>query len=361
MVLAFALIAIGAMGFVSACYNPQPSCGDGKINQQYEECDRGGLNGFVCWANYGSSCTYCTEGCTIETITNYCGDGIKKEFEQCDDGNLVNGDGCSDECKIEEPPEPQCDHEIAVKYSYTGTFDTGIGISENDVWLEDPITLLEDETHSIKYRIDNKKEDDDNVHITVKLDNEILSEYDKLINEYHTKTIDLDTSGICGDHTISVEIESDGYECNSEDNYAERDVYIECDTPPEPSVCGNSILETGESCDDGNLVNGDGCSSTCETEQNGDDNGNVKLNHFVQFCDTNWVCSGWSECNDGVMTRNCVDKNNCDTEYNRPYEQTDCKVLSNVYTEKNNTGSFWVVIGVVVFVVLLVILITFFI
>ncbi len=30
--------------------------------------------------------------------------------------------------------------------------------------------------------------------------------------------------------------------------------------------CGNNILDAGEQCDDGNLVNGDGCSSTCHTE-----------------------------------------------------------------------------------------------
>ena len=36
--------------------------------------------------------------------------------------------------------------------------------------------------------------------------------------------------------------------------------------PPPPPVCGNGILEPGEQCDDGNLVNGDGCSSTCTIE-----------------------------------------------------------------------------------------------
>src|SRR3989344_6519852 len=33
------------------------------------------------------------------------------------------------------------------------------------------------------------------------------------------------------------------------------------------AICGNNTIETGEQCDDGNTTNGDGCSSSCQTEQ----------------------------------------------------------------------------------------------
>jgi|GEM_PF-1749417 len=35
------------------------------------------------------------------------------------------------------------------------------------------------------------------------------------------------------------------------------------------AVCGNSIIEPGETCDDGNTVSGDGCSATCQIEGGG--------------------------------------------------------------------------------------------
>ena len=31
-------------------------------------------------------------------------------------------------------------------------------------------------------------------------------------------------------------------------------------------TCGNGVVDTGETCDDGNTASGDGCSSTCQTE-----------------------------------------------------------------------------------------------
>ena len=33
-------------------------------------------------------------------------------------------------------------------------------------------------------------------------------------------------------------------------------------------MCGNGVVTTGEECDDGNFVSGDGCSSLCIKESN---------------------------------------------------------------------------------------------
>ncbi len=46
-------------------------------------------------------------------------------------------------------------------------------------------------------------------------------------------------------------------------NIMERDVYSLSTTGGTGQTCGNSIIEGNEECDDGNIVSGDGCSSSC--------------------------------------------------------------------------------------------------
>ena len=36
--------------------------------------------------------------------------------------------------------------------------------------------------------------------------------------------------------------------------------------PPTAPICGNSIVESPETCDDGNIISGDGCDATCNVE-----------------------------------------------------------------------------------------------
>lgn len=44
------------------------------------------------------------------------------------------------------------------------------------------------------------------------------------------------------------------------------DDQVLCAAIPGPPVCGNDVVEAGESCDDGNLDDGDGCSADCRIE-----------------------------------------------------------------------------------------------
>ncbi len=70
-----------------ACRVVEPFCGDGVLDAN-EACDDGNnVDGDGCSAN-----------CTVES---YCGDGVLDPGEQCDDGNVENGDGCSALCSNE--------------------------------------------------------------------------------------------------------------------------------------------------------------------------------------------------------------------------------------------------------------------
>ena len=82
-------------------------CGDG-IVAGAETCDdENGVDGDGCTANCTIEEGYACEGspsvCTEAAVeAPVCGDGIVTEDEACDDGNTVDGDGCTANCTIEE-------------------------------------------------------------------------------------------------------------------------------------------------------------------------------------------------------------------------------------------------------------------
>jgi cysteine-rich repeat protein len=64
---------------------------------------------------------------------------------------------------------------------------------------------------------------------------------------------------VCGNHVLEPpELCDDG-------NLVDGDG---CDSNCTPTGCGNGIVTAGEQCDDGNLVSGDCCSATCQLEPN---------------------------------------------------------------------------------------------
>src|SRR3569623_1683893 len=52
----------------------------------------------------GSICPSGTQCAAVQAvcITNDCGDGIVQSTEKCDDGNIMDGDGCSRDCQSTE-------------------------------------------------------------------------------------------------------------------------------------------------------------------------------------------------------------------------------------------------------------------
>lgn len=76
-----------------------PSCGNGIGDSEFEECDDGNTLGGdgcspTCRVEVGWECQP-TGACTL---TGACGNGDVSRIEACDDGNAVSGDGCSADC-----------------------------------------------------------------------------------------------------------------------------------------------------------------------------------------------------------------------------------------------------------------------
>jgi fibro-slime domain-containing protein len=93
-------------------------CGDG-TQEGVEACDDGNdVDGDGC----SGACTlepFCAGG----TCTTVCGDGIKFAPEACDDGNVESGDGCSSDCLVEtgftcvdQNSDPPAQLNLAVTY-----------------------------------------------------------------------------------------------------------------------------------------------------------------------------------------------------------------------------------------------------
>jgi len=99
-----------------------PECGDGVV-QAPEECDDGNLMGSdgcspECTIEgsdtEGSTTSDGTSGepneteSTSTTSASTCGDSVVEGSETCDDGNLIDGDGCSSDCTLEGGPGQSC-------------------------------------------------------------------------------------------------------------------------------------------------------------------------------------------------------------------------------------------------------------
>jgi cysteine-rich repeat protein len=109
---------------------------------------------------------------------------------------------------------------------------------------------------------------------------------------------------------------------------------LELSTDQGPSaVCGNGTVEVGEQCDDGNLVNGDCCASTCTLEPD------------ATVCAAGNFCTGPSTCAAGTCVQGsavvCNDNNSCTIDACNPASGCTFTLSSGLcaYTQGPWTGT----------------------
>jgi len=221
---------------VSAAYVPR--CGNGLIDSG-EQCDDGN----------SVNIDACTNICRI----SLCNDKIVQIWEQCDDGNLVDADACSNTCK-----SPACGDGVV----QTGEeCDDANQLSSNACTNACKVARCGDQV------IQQNEECDDG--------NQINSDF----------CTNACRSPRCGDA-----IAQTGEECD-DGNTVDTDM---CTSKCANARCGDNILQQNEECDDGNRVNADSCNNLCKLPACG-----------------NAVREGEEVCDDGNQSNNDSCTNTC--------------------------------------------------
>jgi len=254
-----------------------------------------------------------SSGC-IKQIPEGCGDGINNQgdIEQCDDGNVLPGDGCNGVCKQEKnwtcPKQGKCTRNIIC-----GDGDVGAGevcddgnTRDNDgcsgnCTVQDPrYKCVAGQPCVLMSQCGNKRiESGENCDDGNAKAGDGCSSNCQLEGGYVCPTpgTACKLAPRCGDGVMQASIgeacddgnQKDGDGCSAD--CKTKSTGCVC-TPGQlckcPTVkCGNGTLEGSEACDDGNTKPGDGCSGTCT----------VETGYACPF--TNAPCVG--DCGDGIV------------------------------------------------------------
>jgi cysteine-rich repeat protein len=210
-------------------YGDVAPCGNGVMDQG-ENCDDGNT----------ISGDGCSDVCVSEEMP-FCGDSMVEGTEQCDDGNAILGDGCDDLCQ-NEPPPPVCGNGTleAPEQCDDANIVNGDGCSDT-CQIEIPPAVCGNGTME-----GSEQCDDGNVVAGDGCSDVCMIEV---------------VAAVCGNSVL------EGTEQCDDGNVIAGDGCSDvCVTEAAPAVCGNNVLEGTEQCDDGNVVDGDGCSSICVVE-----------------------------------------------------------------------------------------------
>ncbi len=112
---------------------------------------------------------------------------------------------------------------------------------------------------------------------------------------------------VCGDSTVD-----SGEQCDDGNAQGGDGCSATCQTENPPgSECGNGAVEAGEQCDDGNTLGGDGCTATCQSEDTQD-----------PVCG-NGVVEGSEACDDGNADATDACKPDCTPGDGPPVDNPD--------------------------------------
>lgn len=220
------------------------------------------------------------------TVTpSACGNGALDGNEQCDDGNMVDGDGCSATCQLEaRPAAGSCPgHPLALVTQGDGTrtatiANTTTGASNSFSGCGTASGTAPDVVYAVTPDIDGLLTADVKgaFNTIVYVHGTCADSASRLACSYNanatTNPFILDGLGSVPKQVTTPVLAGTTY-------YVFVDSAVGSGTPASgafkldlkvsPAVCGNGVIEGGEQCDDGGTDNDDGCSSSCQIESHG--------------------------------------------------------------------------------------------
>ncbi|MBN9165704.1 MAG: hypothetical protein BGO98_04950 [Myxococcales bacterium 68-20] len=193
-----------------------------------------------------------------------CGNGEVEAGEDCDDGNVVDGDGCSAICELEAlasgcPGTP---------FPLKGTDESRTGSVTGD-------------TSAAKHTLESKTCGGSNgKDVVYALESDVAGRADvrlsaewaailsvrKACDDSASETSCKAVPATGGQAELAVPLAAKGRLFLIVDGVAGQSGKFDLDVTVSPSPCGDGVAVHPEECDDGNTVDGDGCSASCMLE-----------------------------------------------------------------------------------------------
>ena len=232
----------------------------------------------VPYVGLGASCdpagvlNRCGDGFLCDTslaapvcIPTVCGNGVLEPGEECEDGNVADGDGCSPDCRIDAVPLADAGSSVFFQGSIDATDPTWLPPSTTCA-----ATTRNGSWHYDVYYVRNTGAATKTVDIAVTpfVSSAHAFVYDLPFDPAQPLVNCLDVDLRAGPRIEKVELRAG----------EARAIVVGTglETAPTPGayelrvttlpVCGDGLWGDAEGCDDGNPFDWDGCSSTCQVE-----------------------------------------------------------------------------------------------
>src|SRR3989344_4868139 len=300
-------------------------CGNNVV-ETGEVCDGTSLAGQSCAIQgFTDGTLSCAANCLSFNnrfcVTNsFCGDGrVSSGEEQCDDGNMINGDGCSSGCRQETYNPSMCGDGVAFNFrdnrqeecdgSDLRNLDcTNLGFRGGNLGCSSACRYETSNCDSTNRVVSLNQQPSDDVYcedsdggVTASSRGEII------VSGRSTIVCFLD---YCVSSTSLLEhfcVQEGNGNSGGNANFLICEGVCEngaCVSGPR-GICGNGLIERSEQCDDGNTMNEEGCSQGCFIEP-----------RFMRN-EQGWSCSGQPSlcvrevCGNGRISggENCDDAN----------------------------------------------------